>query len=307
MQRNQPLLGTFVTITAFGPGEEQTQRAVSAAFAEVRRIDLLLSIHKTNSAAAIMNAAAAQRPVAISPELRFVVAKSLEVARRTDGAFDPAIGPLAHLWGFIWKEYRLPKPDELKRVLPLVDYGKVELQTNDLGETTVSFQDEEMFLDFGGIGKGYAVDCAIGVLARQGITNAMVKAGGDLRVTGTPPGAEGWEIQIEDPGKKGNRTTIWLREGALSTSGNYENYFEVEGKRYSHILDPRIGLPVQGISSCTVIAPTCLESDAYATAFFVLGINRSFHDFDREFGVHFVDADSRAHQNEQFRVLTSRP
>ena len=228
VQRSRPLLGTFITITAFGPDESTTQSAVTAAFEQVERVDLLLSIHKTNSETALLNFAAALRPQTISPELIFVLTNALKIARRTDGAFDPTIAPLAQLWGFIWKEYRLPTPEELQGVLPSVDFRKIVVSTN----RTVAFQSPGMSLDFGGIGKGYAVDRAIHALLEHSITNAMVKAGGDLRVIGTPPGKTGWEVQIEDPMKQGKRTTVLLREGALSTSGNYENFFEIDGTFY---------------------------------------------------------------------------
>jgi FAD:protein FMN transferase len=299
VQRSQPLLGTFVTITAFGGDEAQTQKAVSAAFDEVRRVDLLLSVHKTNSETARLNARAAAAPVEVSPEMAFVLSKAIEIARRTERAFDATVGPLAQLWGFIWKEYRLPRSEELERVLPLVNYRNVTIETNG-AMVRVSFGKAGMFLDFGGIGKGYAVDRAIGILHERGVTNAMVKAGGDLRVIGRPPGKEGWEVQVEDPSKQGKRTTIVLREGALSTSGNYENFFEVGGRRYSHIIDPRSGMPVGGIVSCTVTANTCIESDAYATAFFVMGAERALTEFGDEFGIRVVDANLRVRQSARF-------
>ncbi|MGZ8898757.1 MAG: FAD:protein FMN transferase [Limisphaerales bacterium] len=300
VQRSQPLLGTFVTITAFGTNGLRTQQAVTAAFNEISRVDLLLSIHKTNSETAKLNAAAPDQPFGVSPELAFVLDGALEIARATEGAFDPTIGPLAQLWGFIWKEYRLPATDELERVLPLVNYRNVQVQTDGGHGAKVSFGNPGMFLDFGGIGKGYAVDCAIRVLQQHGIQNAMVKAGGDLRVMGAPPNRESWEVQIEDPAKRGNRIVIPLCNAALSTSGNYENYFEIKGQRYSHIINPRTGLPVQGLASCTVIAPTCLESDAYATALFVLGIESSLKQFGNKFPTRFVDTELRVHQSSNF-------
>lgn len=299
IQRSQPLLGTFVTITAFDTNALRTHKAITAAFDEIRRVDLLLSIHKTNSEAAALNAAAGLRTSAPSEELRFVLSTALRIARQTQGAFDPTIGPLAQLWGFIWKEYRLPTQQELTGVLPLVGYDKVKVYTN-AGSAEISFATNGMFLDFGGIGKGYAVDCAIHVLQLHGIQNAMVKAGGDLRVIGSPRNKNSWEVQIEDPSKGGRRILVPLREGALSTSGSYENFFEIEGRRYSHIIDPRTGLPIQGIVSCTVVAPTCIESDAYATAFFVLGIEASLEQFGGEFPIRFVTDEGRVYQTPGF-------
>ena len=145
-----------------------------------------------------------------------------------------------------------------------------------------------MSIDSGGFGKGYAVDRAIAALQRHGIRHAMVKAGGDTRVIGLPPGQDHWPVWIEDPRKQGRRALIKLRHGALSTSGNYENFFEIDGRRYGHLLDPRTGYPVQGIGSCTATAATCMESDAYATAASVLGVARSQQLLGAKAGFRFV-------------------
>ena len=287
VQRSQPLLGTFVTITAYGGDRAVLHEDISAAFSEIRRIDQLLSIHREGTELALVNARATEAPVPASPELYELLLRAREISEMTEGAFDLTIGPLAQLWGFIWKEHRLPTPEELAGVLPLV--GREQLQ---LTNGTVRFLRSGMFLDPGGIGKGYAVDRAIETLRTRNVRSAMVKAGGDLRVIGLPPGADSWAVQIEDPQKEGSRRTIQIREGALSTSGNYENYFEVDGVRYSHILNPRTGLPVQGIASCTVTASTCLESDALATAFFVLGVERSLDLFGHDYGIRFIWAPS---------------
>ena len=261
------------------------QAGISAAFDEFRRVDQLLSIHRRDSELARVNQRAAAGPVSVSPELFALLLQAQQISEHTQGAFDLTIGPLAQLWGFIWKEHRLPAPEELERVLPLIAYENLELR-----DGTIRFLQPGMFLDPGGIGKGYAVDRAVTVLRDHGITSAMVKAGGDLRVLGLPPGADAWEVQIEDPAKQGARHTIPLREGALSTSGNYENYFEVDGVRYSHILNPQTGLPIQGIASCTVTAPTCLESDALATAFFVLGPETALARFGHNYGIRYLMA-----------------
>lgn len=283
VQRSQPLLGTFVTITAYGGDRAVLNEAISAAFDEFRRVDQLLSIHRQDTELARLNARAANAPVPVSPELYELLLRARKISERTDGALDLTIGPLAQLWGFISKEHRLPAAEELDRILPLVGYENLRLQ-----DQTVQFLRPGMFLDPGGIGKGYAVDLAVGILAARGVKSAMVKAGGDLRVLGLPPGQESWPVQIEDPTKEGARHIIQLHSGALSTSGNYENYFEVDGVRYSHILNPKTGLPIQGIASCTATASTCLETDALATAFFVLGPEASLRRFGQQYGVRFI-------------------
>jgi len=276
--RLQPHLGTFVSITVYAE-PEKARPAINAAFAEFRAVDALLSIHRPDSALARANVGGP-----VNAELHAVLEKSLAIARDTDGAFDPTIRPLADLWGFINKEgYRLPRPDELRAAMPRVDYRKVSIRNNRL-----HFATPGMSIDPGGFGKGYAVDRAIAAIQRHGITRAMVKAGGDLRVIGLPPGQRHWTVYLEDPKKKGRRVAVRLESGAMSTSGNYENFFEIDGQRYGHLLDPRTGRPVQAIAACTLIAPTCFESDAYATGACVLGVEKSVKKFRKRFGMRFV-------------------
>lgn len=237
-----------------------------------------------------MNREAAVRPIHISDELFSLLELAQRVSAETDGSFDVTIRPVADLWGFIWKEYRLPKAEELEKVMPNVGFKSIKVNA---AQRTVRFLKPGVSIDLGGIGKGFAVDRAIGVLRNRGVTNALVRAGGDLRVIGTPPGQEAWSVQIEDPAKTGQRTSIFLRDAAVSTSGNYENFFIVDGKRYAHVLNPRSGMPVEGIAACSVIAPTCAESDAWATALMVLGPEEAQRRFAKRFPARFVVADQQ--------------
>ena len=285
VRRSEPLLGTFVTITVYGENRERLHAAVSAAFEEFRRIDGLMSLHRADSELSQVNARASIEPVAISADLFRVITKAQEIAGITEGSFDITIRPLAELWGFIWKEYHLPTAEQLEDVLPRVNYRLVQL---DAEHRTVHFRLAGVSLDLGGIAKGFAVDCAIEKLWSGGVSTAMVKAGGDLRVIGAPPGKTNWIVQLEDPAKEGRRTSVQLRDAALSTSGNYENFFEIGGVRYSHILNPRTGWPVQGIAACTVIAPTCVDSDAMATACFVYGVEKSLAKLGTRYPMRFT-------------------
>ncbi len=278
-------MGTFVTISAYGSDRQMVQQAISETFDEMRRVDRLMSLHRADSELNSLNSRGDLEPVKVSPELFQVIVKAQEIAKETDGSFDITIRPLADLWGFIWKEYRLPTKTELEAILPRVNYKLIEINS---ARQTIRFLKPGVSLDLGGIGKGYAVDRAIEKLRSLGISNAMVKAGGDLRVIGFPPGKTNWTVQLEDPEKRGRRRNILLRDAALSTSGNYENFFMIHGKRYSHILNPETGLPIQNISACTVIAPTCTESDAYATAFFVYGQEKTLEKFGSKFKIQFI-------------------
>jgi FAD:protein FMN transferase len=290
VRRSQPLLGTFVVVTAYSANREAANRAMTAAFNEIRRIDSLMSLHRADSELARVNALAGQQPVQVSAELFLVISNALEIARQTDGGFDPTIAPLTRLWGFLWKEHRLPSRPEVETVLPRVNYKLVEL---DAEYRTVHFKTNGVTLDLNAIAKGYAVDCAMEKLRRPGMTNVMVRAGGDLRVMGAPPGKDGWSVQIEDPTRGGRRRVLVLRDAAVSTSGSYENFFEAGGRRYSHILNPRTGMPVEGIASCTVAAATCLQSDAWATALFVLGPEASLKRFGGDMRMLFGIWDAR--------------
>lgn len=285
VRRSQPLLGTYVVVAVYATDRRAAHAAITAAFAEVRRVDALMSLHRPDSELSRLNGRAAADPGEVSPELFRVMAAAQEIAAATDGSFDITVAPLVRLWGFLWKEYRLPSPAELQSVLPQVGYRLVEL---DAARRTVRFRRAGVELDLGGIAKGYAVDCAIEKLRALGLTNALVRAGGDLRASGAPPGRNHWEVQLEDPARRGRRVVIPLRDSAVSTAGNYENVFVVNGRRYSHILDPRTGLPVEGVAACTVLAPTCLESDAWSTACFVFGVERSLERFGAHLGIRFV-------------------
>lgn len=285
VRRNQPLLGTFVTISAYGEDRASLNSAISAAFDEFRRVDALMSVHRADSELTQLNARAAQTPVKVSPALFEVLAKAAAIAAGSGGAFDVTIRPLTDSWGFIWKDYRLPSEAELQQARRRVDFRLVQL---DATQQTVRFLRPDISIDLGGIAKGYAVDRAVEKLRACGVTIAMVKAGGDLRVIGAPPGKQAWEVQLEDPRKRGQRVTIPLHEAALSTSGNYENYFELHGRRYGHILDPRTGLPVQGVAACTVVALTCCESDAWATACFVTGPEASMRRLADRLAIRFT-------------------
>lgn len=268
LRRAQPLLGTFVVVTVFGTNGATTHSAIDQAFDAVRRVDALMSVHRADSELSRLNSSAAERAVPVSEELFRVIAFAQNVARETDGAFDATIRPVAELWGFIWKQHRLPSEAELRQALATVGH---QLVTLDAAQRTVQFKQPGVSIDLGGIAKGYAVDCAIEALRQHGISNAMVRAGGDLCVMGSPPGERSWKVQLEDPARSGQRVLLPLRDAAISTAGNYENFFVVDGRRYSHILNPRTGMPVEGIAACSVVAATCLESDAWSTALFVLG------------------------------------
>ncbi len=244
-----------------------------------------MSLHRDDSELTRLNANAAAKPVTVSKELFHVIASAQRIAQETDGSFDVTIRPIADLWGFIWKQHRLPAPTEIETTLVRVGYQHIRLNAPN---HTVHFAKPGISIDLGAIAKGYAVDCAIEKLRELGVTNALVRAGGDLRAMGRPRDQAAWEVQLEDPERQGSRTTIRLNNAALSTSGNYENFFIVDGRRYSHILNPKTGLPIEGVAACSVRAATCMESDAWATALFVQGPEQSLTKFGERLAFQFT-------------------
>lgn len=285
VRRSQPHLGTFVTISVYGHSKEKLHSIIDGAFEEFESVDLLMSVHRQDSELSEVNRRAAKEPVPVSDALWEVLSTAQRIAETTDGAFDVTIRPVADLWGFLWKEYRLPTEQELREVLPKVNYRLVRLNPED---QTVAFAGEGVSIDLGGIAKGYAVDCAFERLKLEGVSIAMVRAGGDMRVLGLPPGENHWVVQLEDPEKEGHRVRVKLSSGAISTSGNYENFFIINGRRYSHLLNPRTGMPVQGMAACSLIAPRAMWSDAWATACFVMGAEKSIRKLDGRFPVRFT-------------------
>jgi len=262
------------SIVVYGKELEQLRLIVNDALDEVDRIDRLMSHYKKESQLSRVNQQAAYMPVQIDPELFDFLAECLRYSRQSDGAFDITVGPLMKAWGFFRGEGRMPKKSELAAALSNVGYRKVIL---DKREMTVLFEKAGVELDLGGIAKGYAVDRVVKLLKERGIERALVSAGGStIYGLGSPPDSSGWEIQVQDPvDQRKFLGTISLNNRALSVSGSYEKFFEMNGVRYSHIMDPRTGMPVQGVLSVLVITQTGTAGDALDNVFYVLGIENS--------------------------------
>jgi thiamine biosynthesis lipoprotein len=194
----------------------------------------------------------------------------VEYSRQSEGAFDISVGPLMKVWGFYKGSGHLPHEGEVRGALEKVGYRHILL---DAGSRTVRFDRPGVELDPGGIGKGYAVDRMADVLRKDGVTSALVSASGSsIYALGAPPEEAGWKIRIRDP-KDETKTVeeVTLKNESMSTSGNYEKFFWAEGKIYSHIMDPRTGLPARGMLSASVITPLTLDSEAWTKPFFING------------------------------------
>jgi thiamine biosynthesis lipoprotein len=269
----EPHMGTRFRLVFYAPDEAAAGRAARAAFARIAQLDRIMSDYRPASELMQLCARAGGEPVRVSDDLFAVLARAQELARRADGAFDVTVGPVVRLWRKARQAKQLPDPDELARARALVGYRHVRL---DEKARTVQLAKAGMQLDLGGIAKGYAADAALAVLAGHGLSRALVAAGGDVAVSGPPPDAAGWTVGIaplEDPNRPPTRSLL-LRDAAVSTSGDAYQYVEIDGKRYSHIVDPRTGLGLTGRSSVTVVARTGMTSDSLATAVSVLGPER---------------------------------
>ena len=264
IRRSQLLMGTVVEIVAGGQAIESLESAVDAAFAEIARLDKLLSrYHQTSEVTRLAESARGSK---VSVETMEVIALGLDVAQRSGGAFDLTLGKLKALWGF----------DQETPTVP--DHAALSVALNGIGPRALSLQGQQvnkraqqLQVDLGGIAKGYAVDRAIAVLKEHGVVSAAVNAGGDMYLLGQRPG-RAWRIGIQHPRQTETvLETVQVHDQAVVTSGDYERFFEQDGVRYHHIFDPKTGLPARGCQSVTIIADSVALADALATAVFVLG------------------------------------
>lgn len=262
------------SIVVYGDDEMRLKQGVNAALDEIDRIDRLMSHYKPDSPLSQLNRAASLHPVPTDPELFQFIAESLRYSRASAGAFDITVGPLMKAWGFFRGEGRMPKDAELQAVHQKIGWQQVRLNAE---QQTIQFARAGIELDLGGIAKGYAVDRAVTLLQRHGVTRALISAGGStIYALGVPPGSKAWEIQLQDPlDARKIALTVRLRNQSLSVSGSAEKFFEWNGKRYSHIMDPRTGRPVMNVLSVAVIAPTGMMGDALDNAFYVQGVRRA--------------------------------
>ena len=264
-------MGTTYTVVVYGEQRGVLLGAVDSAFDEVRRLDAKLSNYKPESELSQVNRQAGERAVPVSEELYNLLDACVRYSRESEGAFDITVGPLMRVWGFYKGTGHLPHRAEVRGALAQVGYRKIVL---DPKTRSVHFSRSGVELDPGGIGKGYAVDRMVDILKKFGIQSGFISAGGSsMYAVGTPPGQKGWKVTIRHP-KDASQTVeeFDLKDTSMSTSGNYEKFFRAEGKIYSHIMDPRTGFPAQGMLSASVIAPRCLDSEAWTKPVYILSL-----------------------------------
>lgn len=271
VKRTQMHMGTLVSITAVAPSQDIAQTSIEAGFREIKRLEQLLSTWIQASELSQVNAAAGQRPVAVSPETLELVLRSLEIAGLTEGGFNIAVGPAVEAWSVTERQH-IPSQGELQALKPLVDWTTIQI---DRQARTIFLPKPGMRIDVGGIGKGYAADRAVDVMRKAGAQGGVVALSGDIKTFGDLPGIKGFPVGIRHPRQEGALVaTIDLKNEAISTAGDYERYFEQEGVRYHHILDPRSLEPARKCQSVTVIAAEGTVADGLDTGIFVLGPER---------------------------------
>jgi thiamine biosynthesis lipoprotein len=259
------LMGTRFRIDVITTDVEAGEQAVEAAFSEIERAEGLLSNWDEHSQISDVNRSAGVQPVTVSNELMAVLQRAFEVAELTGGAFDITFASCGGLWSI--RDRKVPTEEEIAACLPHVDYRQVAL---DPERSAVYIADPDMRLGIAGLAKGYRVDRAAEVLESRGVTDYVVDGGGDMRVS-TGALDAGWPIQVAHPRRETPLGVVKIASGAIATSGDYEWYFEQNGVRYHHILDPATGRPAWRCLSATVIAASAVEADALATGLFVLG------------------------------------
>jgi len=264
------LMGTLNEIQVFDLPKAQAKEAVSRAFDAMNKVDQLMSHYKETSEISQIKHLKSLESMPVSEETFTVLKRSQDFSKMTEGAFDITIGTLIKRWGFYHREERdLPTKKELKQILTQTGSNQFDLV---LSTKSITVHSPHLDLDLGGIAKGYAIDCALQELRHAGVQKAIVNSGGNIGFLGSRPQKEGWRVGVKNP-KDPKALLGWLEvpEGAVATSGNYENFFDIKGTRYAHIVDPRTGWPVQGVLSVTVAAPNAMDADALSTALFVLG------------------------------------
>jgi len=267
-------MGTRVEIHLYATDANRAALYFEMAFDEIRRVERTLSLYQNQSELVRINRIAAREAVTTDPEVFRFLQTGFEYSRRSGGAFDMTVGPLLRLWGFSNRTMRVPSDDELRQALATVGWEKVAL---DPASRTVQFREPGVELDPGAIGKGYAVDCVASLLREEGVNAALIDAGSSsVYGLGAPPDKSGWLVRVPLPGNPSQwLSTVSLRNNSLSTSGSYEKFFRWRGHNYCHILDPRIGSPVNGVLQTTVISEHAADSEALSTIAFVSGFQTS--------------------------------
>lgn len=278
----QLLIGTTVTITLYGDDEHKLKRAAGAGFAEIERLNAVFSRYDPESELSKLNVKAARGGTfPVSAELAGILDLCLELCRETQDAFDITVGPLSAVWREARESGKTPSDTEIREAMSKTGCARLSV---DKKRSAVTFSAPGMSLDLGGIAKGYITESAMRVIEGHGVQSAMINAGGDITASGTKPGGDLWALGIQNPREPDDvLARVLLKDAAVATSGDYQQFFEKNGRRESHIIDPRTGHGAAETISVTVIAPDNTLADTLATALSVLGPEHGFEVLKKNF------------------------
>lgn len=260
-------MGVPFRISVYGSDEAAANKAAAEAFKRIATLNSVFSDYLDDSEVTRLRKHASRDPVPVSKDLALLLRRSLKISGETDGAFDVTVGPLVRLWRRARRRKQLPEKDLLAAAIASSGYKRCVLK-----DRSLSFKTDGMRLDFGAIAKGFACDEALRVLGENGFRSALIDGGGDIAVGDAPPEKPGWRIQIEPMTPEEPVLTLVLKNQAVATSGDRYRFVEIDGKRYSHIVDPRTGMGLTSRLTVTVIANNATDADAYASAVSVLGL-----------------------------------
>ena len=278
-KKNLKLMGNRFEISILANEENFANANIDLAVAEISRIEKLLTTFSNDSVTFQINENAGIQPVVVPKEVFDLIFRCQMISKMTQGAFDISYGSIdKKFWNFDLNMTSLPDKDLAKKAVELINYENIILNETD---KTVFLKNKGMRIGFGGIGKGYAAECAKKILKQNGIESGIVNAAGDLTAWGYQENGEAWTIGIADPNKKESVfSTFNITNTSVATSGNYEKFVLIDGKKYSHTIDPKTGYPISGIKSVTIIAENAEIADALATPVTVMGI---------EVGLNFIN------------------
>ena len=265
----RPMMGTEVSVYLWSDDPALGNVALEAVFQEAHRIDRLMSTYKDESEISNINRIAADAPMVVGAELYQLIARSLDISQLTDGAFDISYDSVGQHYNF--RERQRPDQATIKSESENIDYRLIQL---DADASMVHFLRQGVRINLGGIAKGYVVEQGVKTLRSLGVQHAIVTAGGDSRLLGDRRGRP-WMVGIRDPRKEGAvAISVPLEDEAISTSGDYERFFDEDGVRYHHIIHPSTGAPASGVHSATVMGPDAVTTDALSTSVFVMGVDK---------------------------------
>ena len=292
-KRTLKLMGSRFDISVVAQDSIEANNYIDTAINEISRIEKLISSWDANSQTSEINRQAGIKPVKVDKELFDLIHRAIGISKLTDGAFDISYASMDKLWKFDGSMNFMPSKEKIKASVAKVGFENILL---DQDNSTVFLKNEGMKIGFGAIGKGYAADKAKNLLIQKGVKAGIINASGDMNTWGMQPNGEAWKVAITNPMNKNKVFALLpITNGAVVTSGNYEKYVEFNGKRYTHIIDPRTGYPSTGIISVTVFAPKAELADALATSVFVMGKEVGLDRINQMSGIECIIIDDQGH------------